>query len=233
MAAESRSDPRPWRADYVQLRALSLQIAARAESHFRTANGIALLDVGCGDRPYETALQSYTTQYVGLDSRASEGVDVVGDAGYLPFPDNSFDCVLCTQVLQYVDDPDLSVQEMRRVLRPGGILFLSTHGVAFEDRDGLDRWRWTRVGLRVLLEGAGQWRTIDVMPAGGVICAANYLLTGQIEAAAHRVGLPWLAFPFCFALNAMSWNADRLTRRLFPALPPEVAVNYLAVACAA
>lgn len=49
---------------------------------------------------------------------------VDGDATSLPFPDATFDAVTCTQVYEYVDDMPAALAEARRVLRPGGRLFV-------------------------------------------------------------------------------------------------------------
>jgi ubiquinone/menaquinone biosynthesis C-methylase UbiE len=50
-----------------------------------------------------------------------------GDAHDLPFPDSSFDAVVCTYSLCNIPDPQLAVSEMRRVLRPEGKLILVDH----------------------------------------------------------------------------------------------------------
>jgi ubiquinone/menaquinone biosynthesis C-methylase UbiE len=54
----------------------------------------------------------------------------VGDAGRLEFPDASFDTVVCTFSLCSVPDDRAAVEEMRRVLRPGGLLLLADHVVS-------------------------------------------------------------------------------------------------------
>jgi SAM-dependent methyltransferase len=57
---------------------------------------------------------------------AAPGVEWrAADAAELPFPDASFDCVLCQQGLQYFADRPAALREMRRVLAPGGRLGLS------------------------------------------------------------------------------------------------------------
>lgn len=52
---------------------------------------------------------------------------VIAGAESLPFPEDSFDSVVCTLVLCTVDDPDAALAEIRRVLRPGGRLLLIEH----------------------------------------------------------------------------------------------------------
>jgi ubiquinone/menaquinone biosynthesis C-methylase UbiE len=52
----------------------------------------------------------------------------VGDAATLPFPDDSYDVVLCQMGLMFMEDRPAAVAEMRRVLMPGGRLVVSTPG---------------------------------------------------------------------------------------------------------
>lgn len=66
----------------------------------------------------------------------------VGDALALPFPDASFDTVVCTFALCEVPDVDVALGEFTRVLRPAGRLLLADHVVATS--------RWVRLGQRAL-----------------------------------------------------------------------------------
>lgn len=50
------------------------------------------------------------------------------NAAALPFPDHSFDCVIANHMLYHVDDPDVVLQELARVLRPGGRIYTSLNG---------------------------------------------------------------------------------------------------------
>lgn len=65
-----------------------------------------------------------------------------------PVDDGSVDVVLSSQVLEHAADTRLYLSESYRVMRPGGLLFLSTHGVWRYHPDPCDFWRWTCDGLR-------------------------------------------------------------------------------------
>lgn len=87
--------------------------------------GKRVLEVGSG-RGY---LQDMVEDYTGLDI-ASEVAShyhkrfVVGSATNMPFPDSSFDAIWTVWVMEHIAEPERALVEMRRVLKPGGILFL-------------------------------------------------------------------------------------------------------------
>lgn len=91
--------------------------------------------------------------YVGLDMRPGPGVDVVGTADALPFPDAAFDVVVSTEMLEHDPSPWLSLAEMGRVLKPGGHLILTTRGNGFgEHNEPSDYWRFMPASRKVLLD---------------------------------------------------------------------------------
>jgi SAM-dependent methyltransferase len=107
-----------------------------------------LLDFGCGDG-------THLGEYVRGTARCYTGVDISAEAialcqsrglqalqcepeGVLPFPDEAFDAVCSFEVLEHVFRPDTAVQEIVRVLVPGGVFLGSVPNAAF-------------VGNRVLL----------------------------------------------------------------------------------
>lgn len=64
--------------------------------------------------------------YLGIDITAGNGVDVVMDAHKLDFEDNSFDLVLCLEMLEHDTDPQTTLNEAYRVLENGGLFLCST-----------------------------------------------------------------------------------------------------------
>lgn len=117
------------------LRALSLD-------RFRRA-----LIVGAGDDPYRSILPNAEV-YLRLDRARVPGItDVAADAGELPFRDASFDCVVATEVLEYLRHPAAFAAELRRVLAPQGLAIVT---VPFVFHEHLDYWRPARQGLAEL-----------------------------------------------------------------------------------
>lgn len=118
----------------------------------------AVLDVGCGTKPYRALVSA--TSYTGLDydtpsRRAAGHADVFYDGGRFPLAAQSFDGVLCTQVLEHVFNPEEFLREIARVSRPDGVLVLTVPFVWDEHEQPYDFGRYSSFGLRALLERTG------------------------------------------------------------------------------
>ena len=111
----------------------------------------------------------FTGPYIGVDKQAGRGVDKVMDANKLDFPDDSFDTVVSTEMLEHDPAPWLTFAEIRRVLKPGGKLLLTTRGPEFPHHDyGGDYYRYTNDALRFLAEYVGLVHvTVDPDPFPG------------------------------------------------------------------
>jgi SAM-dependent methyltransferase len=135
----------------------------------------------------------------------------------VPFEDESFDAVVCTQLLEHARSPDEVVAELRRVLRRGGRFVVTVpftynvHGAPHDYR------RWSTHGLRELL---ADLEVTDARPQGGIGSSAGILVLNWLDimlrasparTLAMLIGLPaWLAF--CGAVNAAGALLDRLDR---------------------
>ena len=103
--------------------------------------GMLVIDFGCGDcQRYGDLILSSGVRYVGLDvsptaiRRCQEkGLNaIVHDfTGPVPFPDNSCDVGLCIEVLEHLFQPDRALQEIYRVLKPGGVALISVPNVVY------------------------------------------------------------------------------------------------------
>lgn len=144
----------PWHRYAHYVRTLPRRLEALSQELRLPPRG-RVLDYGCADMPYRQLFPA-SVDYVGADlpGNPMASVELNRDAT-VPADDHSFDLVLSTQVLEHVADPGLYLSECFRVLRPGGEMLLSTHGVFVYHPDPVDYWRWTCAGLRRQIEAAG------------------------------------------------------------------------------
>jgi len=117
----------------------------------RYATGAPVLDVGCGNDVYTEIFPNRTT--FDCAPRPGVRVDIVGDAHDMrQIPDASYGVVLCSEVLEHLHTPSQAIREFLRVLKPGGLLLLTTRFVyPLHDTPG-DYYRFTRYGLQHLLQ---------------------------------------------------------------------------------
>ena len=154
----------------------------------RLGAGARVLDAGAGEGQYAGRFtkQRYTGIDLGIGDAAWNyaGLDCVGDLETLPFADGRFDGCLNVVTLEHVKDPQKVLCELGRVLRAGGELLLVAPHEWEEHQEPHDYWRFTRYGLRLLMERAG-FVEIKVEPVGGF-----FRLLARRLAHAPRM-LPW------------------------------------------
>lgn len=90
-----------------------------------------VLDAGCGLGTYVDALRDRRPdlRVVPVDLSVGMGPELVGDVQALPLVDASVDGALAMHMLYHVPDIPAAIRELRRVVRPGGVLLASTNGV--------------------------------------------------------------------------------------------------------
>lgn len=125
---------------------LSHDVAAALRAY---AHG-TLLDVGCGERPYER-FGARTNRWIGLDADTNSAADLHGFADSIPLGDETVDTILCTQVLEHVPDAAKALRELHRVLKPGGIAILTVPQYWPLHEEPHDFRRYTRIGLEQLV----------------------------------------------------------------------------------
>jgi SAM-dependent methyltransferase len=131
--------------------------------------GARVLDAGAGSAPYRALFAHCEYRTQDWPSSVHDGArrsDIVADLHDLPIEDASFDFVLCTEVLEHVAEPARVLDELYRVLAPGGGLLLTVPFVVELHEEPYDHWRFTSHGLVRLLGDAG-FAAIAVEPLSG------------------------------------------------------------------
>jgi SAM-dependent methyltransferase len=220
-----RRDPPLSSPTWVVRHALAAWLRAQADE--LRGSSPRLLDVGCGVKPYYPFFAGVVSEYVGVDVVENPAAELLGPVEALPVEDASFDVVLCTQVLEHCDDPAQAVRELRRVIRPGGRVLASTHGVQVYHPSPADYWRWTHEGLHRLFTTSAEWSTVTVEPAAGTASALAMLLGTYVEIALRR---SVLARPPVWALNRLGAALDARVPSLREPVPGSLIPNLHVVA---
>ncbi|MFL6248718.1 MAG: class I SAM-dependent methyltransferase, partial [Thermoanaerobaculia bacterium] len=165
--------------------------------------GARLLDLGCGPRDQAAPAAHRGALYVGIDY-SSEQADLLADAHAIPFRDGTFDVVLSYAVLEHLYHPFLAMQEVARVLRPGGV-YVGTvsQGEPFHD----SYFHHTAWGFLTVLRPAGMhalrlWPSYDTLHALATMGRYPRLVRAAIEAV-HRLGN---AAPFLAPRKFFRWS---------------------------
>lgn len=90
--------------------------------------------------------------FIGCDMRSGPGVDQVLNLHYIDLPDNTAGTVFLMDTLEHVEYPHQAAAEVYRILRPGGVLIMSSVLHFFIHETPNDFWRFTPDGFRSLLK---------------------------------------------------------------------------------
>lgn len=101
---------------------------------------------------------------------------IYGDAHRLPFSSQSADCVLCCEVLEHVKDPRQCCREIWRVLKPGGVAFISVPFLFPIHADPEDYQRFTPSGVKILTEN---FAFVKIFQMGGSLGTLGELIVAS------------------------------------------------------
>lgn len=193
--------------------------------------GMKVLDAGSGKLPEQylrdEILASGATLHT-CDLNFGPGVDFEADVTDLPFENDCYDIVLNTQVLEHVKDPGKVCKELARVLKPSGLLFLTTPQSSPLHNLPWNFFNFTNLGLGLLMDAAGL-KMEKVQAQGGHFVLLAYelhwtvqqirrskmpkvlkvplqLLSQALFGFALKIPLIWLDRFDRAPLNTMGWN---------------------------
>jgi SAM-dependent methyltransferase len=198
-----RIDPSIFQYDYLTLRRLSDDVQRLIGELPRPQPGAVVLDLGSDKCPYRSLLESRGYAVRTLDLTLDNGADYAGTAEDTGLPSESFDVVLCTQVIEHCMNPWRALSEASRILKPGGSLIVTAPHVWFYHPHPTDHWRFTQEGMVRLCADAGLTPSVLLSQGGSILTLfqiVNFLAYGVLG----RLGAPLYAFG-----NALGAMMDR------------------------
>lgn len=159
-----------------------------------------VLDIGGGGR-FTKWLSKYKNlfencDYKTMDFDDSTGADIVGDIHNIPIKDESIDAIICSSVLEHVENPIISVREIHRILKKGGKLFVHIPSIyPYHARSGHyhDYWRFFDDTINLLFK---DFSKVEFVKRGAYFKAIFFFLPFQ-----HRLR---------FIIDPLAWFLDTL-----------------------
>jgi len=168
-----------------------------------------VLDLGCGESPFRIFFQ-YAEKYIRMDYQPSDDEVIKADMRQILLDDNSADCVLVFQALSDLPEPEICLNEIRRVLKPGGRLIVY-ESVCYPEHDmPYDYFRIMPAGLDYLALKVGFERKEVIRLGGGFNRFAmlwNTYLMGKLSMYSILKHLSVIGVIIC---NIMCYAADCL-----------------------
>ena len=109
-----------------------------------------MLEIGAGRESYKKYFPRL--EVLSTDIRPYPGIDETADVTCLKYADNTFDYVLCINVLEHIGEPEKAVGEIHRVLKPRGKAFIAVPFMFPIHDPPHDYWRFTEFSLRKIFE---------------------------------------------------------------------------------
>ncbi|MCX6555331.1 MAG: class I SAM-dependent methyltransferase [Candidatus Aminicenantes bacterium] len=189
---------------WLVIRRAGAQIEAAAASHFHGN----LIDIGCGNKWKSDLVGRFVEHYVGVDHAGSShdhsAIDRTGTAYALPAADGEFDCVLCTSVLEHLEEPETALREALRVLKPGGTAVFTAPQTWHLHEEPRDFFRFTRYGIDHIFAKAG-FEVLEIKALSGFFVTFgsefNYYLNS------FKWGIFWPFISLCTAFNNLFFLA--------------------------
>ncbi len=130
----------------------------------------SVLDIGAGTWDYPRKTLQKNCKYLSVDNFLHPNVDLICDIHHLDrvFEPESWDFILCFDVLEHVQQPVTVVQQVKKLLKPGGI-FLATTPYFYplhSNAQTQDYWRISADALKFILLDASGYSQVDVQTYG-------------------------------------------------------------------
>jgi SAM-dependent methyltransferase len=172
-----------------------------------------LIDIGCGDMPYQTILPASVTQYDTIDvERRVPEVKFQSDIHNMTmFSDESYDTAICLEVLEHVPNPFTALAEIARILKRDAHLILSVPHLSRLHEEPHDYFRYTHYGLQSMLADSG-FRILEIKSRGGLFCFLGHQFSTCFLCPIWHIPLikqifffinTWLCVKFCYFLDTI------------------------------
>lgn len=191
---------------------------------------LKILDVGCGHKPYSHLFAK--NNYIGIEiddgnrNLTGKDPDKFYDGETIPYKDQEFDLIICTQVLEHTLHPANLIKEMYRVLRDGGQIFVTAPLISQEHEQPYDFWRFTQFAHQKLFTEAN-FIDIEIYPTCNFFSSLGQLTSSFIFESV-RIRNTWLKLIITVFILAPIQTISLGLDKIFP--NKRITLNYIVIA---
>lgn len=170
-------------------------------------DGNDVIDIGCGHKDIQKYLPT-GIKYIGLDLYETakdwyrSKPDVYADAHDIPLKSSTVDHVLLLEVLEHLKSPEKAISEISRILKPEGTAIISIPFLYPLHDEPYDFRRWTRHGIKLLIEDIYDLKVREITEFGSSITSStvlfNLALTEYFILQINKSKLNWIFSPLIF-----------------------------------
>jgi SAM-dependent methyltransferase len=222
-----RVNPHIFHQDYWHLRQVRQGVEEFVRRYGSEIRGGQAVDYGAGRSPYTPFFEAAGCQVLPANLEQEEPHHLkIGPDGRVPVEDASMAAVISTQVLEHVAEPRPYLQEVFRMLRPGGVFLLTTHGAwPYHPIPG-DYHRWTLQGLVYECTQVGLI-VESCEPCGGILAHATHLRSTVLGGMLRRIPvLGYARLLVYFLSNIRMGLEDLITPKWLMKSNPELLILY-------
>ena len=138
---------------------------------------VKVLNIGCGKKDQMAFLQALGFDAYGVDYDIDEDTDRIkfhdlntGDD--LPFPADTFDCVVCQEIIEHIENPWLLFRKIKRLLKVGGTLVVTTPNIS--SLQSRKKFANNAIGFFAYFDAANLWQHINPIPYWEMVHIATF-----------------------------------------------------------
>lgn len=181
-----------------------------------------MMDFGCGQKPYRSLFD--VAEYIGVDfenpghSHANESIDVFYDGKTIPFTEETFDSIFCSEVFEHIFNLPEILKELNRVLKPGGLILISCPFAFCEHEVPNDFARYTSFAIKYLMAQNG-FEMVEQIKTGNSVEALTQMYLMYIHQHIYPVlsKIPVIRSVFKFSI----YTSTNLLALMFSKLLPK------------
>jgi SAM-dependent methyltransferase len=160
-----------------------------------------VVDIGCGNKPYLSVVESQIESYIGCDivQSSKECVDVICPANNISLNSAEYDTIISTQTIEHVEDHQGLVNEAFRLLKPGGFFIVSGPMYWPLHEEPYDFFRITKYGFSHLLHKAG-FEIVESKANGGKWALCGQVIIHTLYPSIYGTSFKWRILRLCLKL---------------------------------